>query len=138
MNNLKEERLMVLEMLREEKIDADDAIKLLDSLQSGKGKSYEDFDNENAEDLERKFDKFYASVDTFAKDLKQKLDKAYKETEPKFKKATKVAMEKTAVAIENLSKTLNESAKKMDEQAERSDTKDSECCNSKDEDQDTK
>ena len=108
-DNLKEERIMILEMVKENKISTEDATKLLSSLQ---GEKLVNFDNE---ELEEKFSKFYSSVDSFAKDLKTRLDKAYKDAEPKVKNATKKVMEKTANVMGDLSTSLNESVKKMEE-----------------------
>ena len=108
---LKEERIMILEMVRENKISADDATKLLNSLgDGGKSTTSHHFDSE---EIEEKFNKFYNNVDAFAKDLKGRLGEAYKKAEPKVKTATKKVMEKTADVMEDLSKSINDGAKKV-------------------------
>ena len=113
-DNFKDERIMILEMVREGKVSADEATQLLNALCENRP-SYSHFDSE---DLEDKFNKFYQTVDCFAKDLKVKLEGAYKKAEPKVKTATKKVMEKTAVVMEDLSKSINEGAKKVHEYTE--------------------
>lgn len=114
-DNLKEERLMILEMVREGQITSDDATKLLGSLQTNSfidaSRVKEYFDNE---EIEEKFSKFYNNVDSFAKDLKLKLDNAYRGVEPKVKSTTKKAMQKIANKMEDLSKNINESIENME------------------------
>jgi len=120
-DTLKEERIMILEMVKEGKINADDAGKLLGSLQATNATS-----PMHDEDFEDKLNKFYGSVDTFAKDLKCKLGKAYDSAEPKMKSAAKKIMEKTSEVMGDIQKNLNESITKMESSRE------DECC--KDED----
>ena len=115
--NLKEERMMILEMVKDGKISADDAVKLLEGMQPS-GRPKNNFSNYDNEEIEEKFNKFYQNVDGFAKDLKSKLDGAYRDVEPKIKSTTKKIMEKTACAMEDLSKSISDSARKMEEKME--------------------
>lgn len=113
-DNLKEERIMILEMVRENKITADEATKLLNSLsESVASTSTAIISGFDSEELEEKFDKFYGSVQTFANDLKGRLGDAYKKAEPHVKSTTKKVMEKTATVMEDLSKTIHDGAKKV-------------------------
>ena len=114
-DHMKDERLMILEMVKEGKISPDDATKLLNSLQGCKVEDSIEFD------VEEKFNKFCNSMEVFAKDMKDKLGHAFKEAEPTVKKATKKAMEKTICVLDDVSKSLNESVKNMDQ-------KEADCC----------
>lgn len=115
-DNLKEERIMILEMVRENKITADEATKLLNALaENASTSSIPTFDSE---ELEEKFDKFYGSVKVFTDDLKERLECAYKKAEPHVKATTKKVMEKTAEVMEDLSKTIHDSAKKVQDLSE--------------------
>ena len=125
MSNLKDERIMILEMVREGKISTDDATKLLSSLGGGSSSS-KGFDNE--EDFEDKLNKFYSSVDTFAKDLKDRFGKVYKDAEPKVKEVTHKAMKKTASIMEDLSEKLNEKVNEINKDKEETGC----CCGSED------
>ena len=113
MSNLREERIMILEMVREGKISTEDATKLLNSIGAGSGTKEVD-----QEEIEEKFNRFYNSVDSFAKDLKDRFGKVYKDAEPKVKDVTKKAMVKTASLMEELSEKISESVSKLEETAE--------------------
>ncbi|MCL1936449.1 MAG: hypothetical protein FWF57_08790 [Defluviitaleaceae bacterium] len=112
-DNLKEERIMILEMVKENKIGPDDGVKLLNSLNESKGAFY------SSDSIEEKFSKFHSSIDSFAKEVKSKIDSAYHSAEPKVKDATKKVVEKTANMVEELSKKLNEGVKKLEETEEK-------------------
>ena len=136
---MKEERLLILNLLNDGKINVDEAAKLLDALNTAsepkKGKhkhhsaSYSSKFDEY--DFEEKFKKFSQSVDSFSKDVSERVSVAYKEFEPKFRKTAKTVMEKTAAAVDDLAKTLNESVKNMEEKMKAAceeECCDTECC----------
>lgn len=108
-DNLKEERLLILNMIQEGKITVEDGTRLLDAIKAGSIEECQGFD------MEEKINKFSSSVDSFAKDVSSKVGTAFRDAEPKIKKATKKALEKTALVIEDISKSLNESVKNMEE-----------------------
>lgn len=114
---MKEERMMVLKMIQDGTITADEAAKLLETLgEKSKGIDSKEFEK-NVED---KFAKTTESIESFAKDIGNKLEEAYKSIEPKVKKISKSVIEKTAGVVENASKALNEKLH---------DPKDECCCN---------
>lgn len=108
-DSLKEERIMILNMVQDGKLTTDEATKLLNALRVGT------LEVESGFDMEEKIYKFTKSVDSFAKDVTGKLGTAFKDAEPKLKKATKTAVEKTAKVIDDISKSLNDSLKSMEE-----------------------
>lgn len=108
---LREERLMILNMLKEGRISVEEANKLLEVIKpSGYHHQY------NTERIERKAKRFGESVDTFVKDFNNKIETAYGDVEPMFKKATKSVVEKTVNVIDNISKSLNETLQNMEEE----------------------
>lgn len=109
---MKKERIKILEMLENGKINADEATKLLDALKNSAGHDWEDYYTEW--DADEKLERFTKNVDSFARDFGSKVESAYKDVEPKLKKATKTVVEKTASIFDDISKSLNESLKKMD------------------------
>jgi len=105
---MKEERLMILEMVKEGTISADEAAKLLRTV-----------GNESEEKiLEDKFDAFYTNVDSFAKDLKRRAESAYYKAEPKIKVATKKTLEKTVDLMQDVSEKLKGTVNKLEEELE--------------------
>lgn len=108
-DSFKEERMMILNMVQDGKLTSDEAAKLLDALKVGTPEVEHTFD------MEEKIHKFTQSVDSFARDVTDKLGTAFKDAEPKIKKATKKAVEKTASVIDDISKSLNDSLKNMEE-----------------------
>ena len=107
---MKEERLMVLEMLKEGKISVDEASQLLKTV--GEVASKEE------KELEDKFTAFYSNVDSFAKDLKRRAEVAYYKTEPKVKMATKKTLEKTVTLMQDVSEKLKSAASKIEDDLE--------------------
>jgi len=102
---MKEERMYILNLLGEGKVSADEAAKLLEAV--GKKSKREYFDEDfNAEEKLKNFSK---SAQAFAKDFGGKVEVAFKDMEPKVRKATKVVMEKTASVVDEISKSLHES-----------------------------
>lgn len=96
---MKEERLMILKMIEDGKINADDGVKLLNAL-NGEGQNFK------KAELEEKLSKAAKTVDAFAKDVKVKVEAFAKDAEPKVKEASQVVLEKTAVAFDELGKAL--------------------------------
>ena len=113
MNTFEQERLLVLKMLEEGKISADDAVKLIESLKSNTQRF--EFSND---DMNEKLSRFSQAVDSFAKDFSGKVESVTKDMEPKLKKATKIVVEKTASIIDEISKNLNETLKNLDVETE--------------------
>lgn len=105
---MKEERLMVLEMLKEGKINVDEAEKLLKTV---------GVVSKEEKDLEDKFTAFYSNVDSFAKDLKRRAEIAYTKAEPKVKIATKKTLEKTVTLMQDVSEKLKNAANKIEDEA---------------------
>jgi polyhydroxyalkanoate synthesis regulator phasin len=117
---MKQARMKVLEMLDAGKITADEAAKLMEAMKRSDGHDTFIFDEETKEQLEEKFARFTKNVDVFAKDFGSKVESAYREMEPKIKKASHVVLEKTAAIFDDISKSINESlenARKAAEQA---------------------
>jgi len=120
---MKEERLMILNLLNEGKISADEAAKLLDALSKGgdgaqrrykyRHGAYEKDDFEG--EMEDKLKKFQQAAESFSKEFGEKVGGAFKEFEPKFKTVAKTVMEKTASVVDDLARALNESVKNMEE-----------------------
>lgn len=104
---MKEERLKILEMISEGKINAEEGVKLLDALNNSNN-WYEEF-NKHAQE---KGHKFSECMENFAKDISEKT----KDMEPKFKEVTKNVLVKTADTFEGVSKFLHEKANKFDEE----------------------
>lgn len=87
MNN--QERLMVLKMVEDGKINADDAVKLLDALNAG---GIDSFIGENSEKLKDIFADVRSRTEDFAKkieptvnDAKEMIGETYKKIEPTLK-----------------------------------------------------
>ncbi|GHU52127.1 hypothetical protein AGMMS49975_07320 [Clostridia bacterium] len=106
---MKKERLLILELLADGKISADEAARLLDSLKR-------DAREWDCDDANEKIKDFSRSVEGFAKDFSAKLETSFKIAEPKLRKTTKIALEKTAQVIDNISKSLNESIRNFEAQ----------------------
>ena len=136
---MKEERIMILNLLNEGKISADEAAKLLDALGKaggGEGKKFKyhrdfsDFGDADERDVEEKLKKFSQAVDNFSKEFGGKVSETFKEFEPKLKKTAKTVMEKTASVVDDLARALNESVKNMEEKMKASCEDD--CCDDDD------
>ena len=104
---MKQERMKILELLENQKISADEAASLLEVLKHDD--HHHLISDDAAEQMEEKFKSFAKNVDGFAKDFGTKVHCAYKEVEPKLKKASCVALEKTATIVDNIAKSLHES-----------------------------
>ena len=135
---MKEERLMILNLLNEGKINADEAAKLLDALGKAAGTEDKRFRHGNARsgfyhaemedrDVEEKLKKFSQAVDNFSKDFGEKVSGTFKDLEPKFRRTAKTAMEKAAAVVDDLAKSLNESVRNMEERM-KADCCEDDCC----------
>ncbi|MCL2187719.1 MAG: hypothetical protein FWC16_01640 [Defluviitaleaceae bacterium] len=105
------EKMRVLDMLENGKINAQEAAQLLESL--GRGRM---FDREQREQVEEKFQRFANDVTCFAKDVGEKAKEMYKNVEPKIKKASQSALEKAAAALDELACTIHESLDKAEKE----------------------
>lgn len=114
----KEERMLILNMVAEGKINVDESIKLLESLNAGQTKEDFTYDYNYDFDFEEKVSKFSKSVDEFAKEMKDKFSVTFKDVEPKVKKATKTVVQKTVSVLDEISSSLNETLRNLDENNE--------------------
>ena len=113
---LKDERMMILQMVNDGKINSEDAAKLLTSLtENDPGITGPGPNIKPDVDVADKFNKFCGTVENFAKNVGEKASKAIKDAEPHVKEATKKAMKKTACALEDISKTLQTNLQNMEE-----------------------
>lgn len=96
---MKEERLTILKMVEEGKISADDAVKLMNSLSGAGSKKC---------DIEDKFNKAGQNFDSFAKDIKSKVETFAKDAEPKMKHTAQSILARTSEVMEELGKGLRE------------------------------
>lgn len=106
---MKQERLKVLSLLEEGKITADEASLLLDKLNQ---EAHHFISDETAEHVEEKLAKFAKSCEQFAKEFGQKAKVAYKDVEPKLKKASQTVLEKTASIVDDIAHSLHDSLEK--------------------------
>ena len=110
---MKDERIMILQMVNEGKICPDDAAKLLEALKE-KDKGYQTTIKTDI-DVAEKFNKFCGSVEKFAKSAGTKASQALKDAEPAVKNATKKAMEKTVCVLDDMSKSLSKRLENVDD-----------------------
>jgi len=110
---MQEERLQILKMVEDGKINVDDATKLFEALRGAAVASSPSF--------EEKFNNFTKDTKEFFKDIGSKVNEMYKKAEPKIKGATKVVASKTAEVCDSISQSLNDKLKKME---------DEKCCSS--------
>lgn len=104
------ERMRVLDLLEAGKINAAEAADLLSVLSGPKF-----INKETRENMEEKLHNFTESCGRLAKELGAKLQVAYKNAEPKIKKASRTALKKTAEAVDSLACKLHESLDKAEE-----------------------
>ena len=112
---MKEERLKVLHLLEEGKIDAKAAENLLYALAKTAEKEnkqkFLNWDDQPGQ-LNDKMNHFADALE----DINTKTREALKGIEPKVKEAAKSLIEKTACLADEVSKNLNESLRKMEEE----------------------
>ena len=106
---MKQERLKILSMLEEGKISAEDAALLLDKLNQAAEAHHHFISEDTAEQVEETLHKFAKSAEHFAKEFCSKAAHAYKDVEPKLKKASQTVLEKTAVIVDEIACSLHES-----------------------------
>jgi len=111
-NSKKEERIIILNMLKDGKITVDESIKLLNALDSGE-ESSGSFDFDGSINMDDKFEKFTSTLDSFAKDVGEKAKTTYKDLEPKLKSGTKTVIEKTISVLGDINQSLTESLENM-------------------------
>lgn len=125
---MKEERLMILKMVEDGKISADDAVKLMNSLNSTDGLK--------ECDVEEKLRRVARNMDSFTKDLRDKISSMAKDVEPKFRSTTKAVIEKTSEVVDEFAKNLKDAVKSFDSYQEEDEEK-KESDNFSDEDDDS-
>ena len=104
---MKQERLKILGMLEDGKISAEEAGMLLDRL--NQADSHHFISEDTAEQVEEKIHRFAKNAEHFAKEFSQKAAEAYKDVEPKLKKASQAILEKTAAIVDDIAHSLHES-----------------------------
>lgn len=105
------EKMRVLDLLETGKISAAEAAELLSVLNAPRPI----VNRETRENMEEKIHQFARDCNKFAKDVGCKLQEAYKNAEPKIKKASKSALEKAADALDNLACSIKENMEQDDE-----------------------
>jgi hypothetical protein len=103
---MNDEKMKILQMVEDNKITVEDAIKLLDALKHRPQRF-----NGGDSDFEKKVGKFVGNVDGFAKEFGGNMVQKFKEMEPTLRKATKAVVEKTAKIVNDISNALNDSVK---------------------------
>jgi polyhydroxyalkanoate synthesis regulator phasin len=108
-NIMQEERMQVLRMVDEGKINVEEATKLLEALKAS-GMAV------HSPNFEEKFNNFAKETKDFFKEVGCKINKLCKDAEPKIKEAAKKVASKTAEVADNISQSLNEKIKNMEEE----------------------
>jgi len=111
---MREERMRVLALVEEGKITVEDATKLLEALSMSVSPT-EEYAQDSRE-FERKVNAFAKNAEAFARECGCKMEGAFREVEPKLRKASKVVLTKTASVIDELAKALNENLQNMEKQ----------------------
>ena len=114
------EKMRVLDLLDSGKISADDAAKLLEAL----GASHSFIGNQTRDNVEEKLQRFAQDASKMAKEVGCKVQELYKGVEPKLKKATQTALEKTACVLEEVACSISASLEKVAEEC----CEDEACC----------
>lgn len=110
---LKEERMLVLNMVQEGKISVDEATRLLDNLRPNH--NFNEYgDSESV--FHKKINTISENVEELSKDIGDKLACMFKKFEPHAKSATKKVVEKTISVMNNISKALEESDSQLQNQ----------------------
>jgi tRNA U34 5-carboxymethylaminomethyl modifying enzyme MnmG/GidA len=99
---MKEEKLMILSMLKDGRISVDEAYRLLEVVAEPKCKI-----KIKDKNFDGKISKAADNVGTFAKEVGEKFESKYKALEPKIKEVSQKIVEKTASAVDSVSKKLN-------------------------------
>jgi hypothetical protein len=106
------EKMRVLDLLEAGKINVDEATQLLSVLGGPRL-----LNKETRENMEVKMQQFAQECNRFAKDVGCKMHELYKKSEPKIKKASRAALEKTTEAVDKLACALHEAVDKNAESA---------------------
>ena len=118
----KEERLMVLNMLQEGKINVDEATRLLDNLKPSNNCN----ESEKLESVfQKKLNTISENVEGISKEVGDKLGNILRKFEPRAKSATKKVVEKTISVMNNISKALDDNTQLQDENLQEQEKKDS-------------
>jgi len=137
-NSKKEERLIILNMLKESKITVDESIKLLNAIDNANADGDHSFDFGNNVNMDDKLEKITSSLDSFAKEVGEKAKTTYKDFEPKLKSGTKTVIEKTMSVLGDINNSLAESLENMKKTEENDKCCDPECectCDNENKDQ---
>jgi hypothetical protein len=128
---MKRERIKILELLEAGKITSEEAVKLFEALASGcscntgaPGMEYDPCCDEAA----GKFKRFTRQMDGFAREFGAKVNNAYRNVEPKIKRASHTALEKTARIFEEISRSLQETVDKAKAKTGSDAEGDGDCC----------
>lgn len=117
------ETMKILSILEKGKISVNEAERLLSILGNQHKHGHhsrrhheEDFDYVEVED---EISEFADTIEDFAKEVNEKIDKSFKNVEPKLKGLRKVVLEKTAFVVDEVSKALNETIKNFENEEQR-------------------
>ena len=100
---MKEEKLMILSMLKDGRISVDEAYRLLEVVTEPKCKI-----KIKDKGIDEKITKAADNVGSFAKEVGEKFESKYKAIEPKIKEVSQKVVEKAASAVDSVSKKLND------------------------------
>lgn len=95
-----QEKTMILEMVKDGKINVDEAVKLLYALNSTKSSPKEEF--------EQNLYKFSKNIDNFAKDIKYKFNDLTKNDAIKLKENTQNFFNKTGEVLDDFTNSLKD------------------------------
>lgn len=95
-----QEKTMILEMIKDGKINVDEAVKLLYALNSTKSSPKEEF--------EQNLHKFSKNMDNFAKDIKYKFNDLTKNDGAKFKENTQNFFNKTGEVLDDFANSVKD------------------------------
>ncbi|NMA83406.1 MAG: hypothetical protein GX962_06025 [Epulopiscium sp.] len=101
---MREERMLILRLLQENKITAEEAEKLLTALNQGNVDEKDKSSKNRTKEMENKLKDLGDTLEDWSKDFSKKLDNIVKEVEPKLKKVTKIVVDKTTSAFDEISK----------------------------------
>ncbi|NLP45833.1 MAG: hypothetical protein GX347_02155 [Epulopiscium sp.] len=105
---MKEERMLILRLLQENKITAEEAERLLTAVgHSNISEMSEKEVKRWNKDMERKLKDLGDTLEDWGKDFGKKIDEVVKDVEPKLKKVTQIVVDKTTSAFDEISKELN-------------------------------
>lgn len=112
---MKDERMYILKMIEDGKISADEGVKLFAAITKNKqckGKNQKD--NFSKADFEEKMNKVAKATDSFAKEIKEKVETVAKDAEPKVKEVTRVIVDRTSTFANDVMNTLKNTFENKD------------------------